>query len=104
MTMLWASDVVTPILVGATGNVQGSLLAIGGSAVAIGAVVLGLRAGWRLFKHVVADGSDARRDWSYQSAEYDDEMNATGPDHADYEQSPAEQDAAAKSYLDRYRS
>ena len=104
MTMLWASDVVTPILVGATGNVQGSLLAIGGSAVAIGAVVLGLRLGWRLFKRLLSDGSDGNQDWSYQQAEYDDEMNATGPDHLDYEQSPAEQDAAAISYLDRYRS
>jgi hypothetical protein len=94
VAMLWASDVVTPILVGATGNVQGSLLAIGGSAVAVGTVVLGLRAGWKLFRRVVLDGPER----PYVGEDY------SGNDGSDYEQSATEQDSAASSYLDRYRN
>jgi len=44
--MIAVSDVVTPILQGVAGNIQGSLLNIGASAVVVGAVVLGLRKGW----------------------------------------------------------
>jgi hypothetical protein len=55
--MVVASDVATPIILGATGNIQGSLLDIGISVIGIGAVVLGLRKAWSLFKGMI-DGPD----------------------------------------------
>jgi hypothetical protein len=53
--------------------------------------------------HTMADYGDTDDSGWSQSQEYEDEMNATGPDHAAYEQSSAEQDSAASSYLARYK-
>ena len=65
--MIVASDVVTPIIVGATGGLQGSFLDIGVSVIVIGAVVLGLRKGWSLFKGMIDGGSSDR---SYSGKDY----------------------------------
>jgi hypothetical protein len=53
--------------------------------------------------HTMADYGDTDDSGWSQSQEYEDEMNATGPDHLDYEADAAEKNAAAISYLDRYR-
>ena len=64
--MIVASDVVTPIIVGATGGLQGSFLDIGVSVIAIGAVVLGMRKAWSLFKGMIDGGSQG----SYSGKDY----------------------------------
>jgi hypothetical protein len=55
--MLDLSGPVVPIIMGATGNIQGSFLHIGESAIIVGAVVLGPRKGWALFRGMI-EGSD----------------------------------------------
>jgi len=52
-TMASAADVVTPVITAATTDLQTTLLAVGGVAIGIGAVVLALRKGWRFFKGMI---------------------------------------------------
>ena len=47
------ADVVTPVITTATTDLQTTLLATGGAAITIGAVVLALRKGWRFFKGMI---------------------------------------------------
>lgn len=48
-----AADVVTPVISSATTDLQGTLLATGGAAIGVGAVVLALRKGWKFFKGMI---------------------------------------------------
>lgn len=123
------SDVLGPLLGPVAGSLQVALMGVGGVALGIGVTVWLLKKAWGLFKGLVSDpmvrgmtwnydgnhpggAMNERgvstvgdgRDWSYESAEYDHEMNMTGPDHEQFhDATAAEQDAAAVSYLDRYR-
>lgn len=47
------SDPVTTTLTSATGDLQTELLAAGGAAVGIGAVVFALRKGWKFFRSMI---------------------------------------------------
>ena len=47
------SDPVTTTLTSATSGLQTELLAAGGAAVGIGAVVFALRKGWKFFKGMI---------------------------------------------------
>lgn len=51
--LLASVDVVTPVITGATADLQTTLLATGGAAIGIGGVVLALRKGWRFFKGMI---------------------------------------------------
>lgn len=72
--MMHTADVVTPILMGATGNISGSFLNIGIAAIAVGAVVFGLRKGWQLFRHLLNEGNGSNEHYSRidYSGTYDD--------------------------------
>jgi hypothetical protein len=41
------------VVTAATADLQATLLAVGGAAIGIGAVVLALRKGWRFFKGMI---------------------------------------------------
>jgi hypothetical protein len=47
------ADPVTTALTGATADLQTELLAAGGAAIGIGAVVFALKKGWRFFKSFI---------------------------------------------------
>jgi hypothetical protein len=130
---LAAGDVVVPpldpiaILTSVGTPIGEALLGTGGVAIGIGVAVWALKTAWGLFKGLIDeplvrgmtwnyDGSHPGgavgerdstvgdgRDWSFESQEYADEMAATGPDHLEYEADVAAKNAAAVSYLDRYR-
>jgi len=48
-----AADVVTPVITTATTDLQPTLLAVGGLAIGVSAVVLALRKGWRFFAGMI---------------------------------------------------
>jgi hypothetical protein len=122
------ADVLGPLLGPVAGSLRVALMGVGGLAIGIYVTVWALQKAWGLFKGLASDpmvrgmtwnydgshpgGSVGERgvstvgdgiDWSDQQAEYDAEMNATGPDHEQYEADGSAKDAAAISYLDRYR-
>jgi len=121
----WAAtvgvDQLGPLLGPVAGSLKVALLGVGGVAIGIGVSVWAMKKCWLLFKGLLDNGAvreatwgipndsgsmawvQSGRDWSGQSAEYDAEMNSTGPDYLDYEADTAQKDAAAVSYLDRYR-
>lgn len=47
------SDTVSSTISSATSSLQGDLLAVGGTAIGIGAVVFALRKGWKFFRGMV---------------------------------------------------
>jgi hypothetical protein len=60
-----ASDIAGPIIMGATGHIQGTFLNIGASALIVGAVVLALRKGWSMFRNMIDGPSTPYRGEDY---------------------------------------
>lgn len=129
LMLVTGANVAAPFLAPLLVALRSAVLGVGGVAIGIGVTIWALKKMWVLFKGLLDDGlvrgmtwnydgghpggamnergastvGDGR-DWSRESAEYDLEMNSTGPDHEQYSgQTAGEQDAAASSYLDRYR-
>ena len=123
------ADVLGPLLGPVAGSLQTALLGVGGVALGIGVTVWALKNAWLLLKGLVADPMVRGMTWNYdgnhpggamnergesfgdstasfneRAEDYDNAAEAYGEaaDKAE-EATRLEQDAAAISYLDRYR-
>jgi len=112
MTMLWAADVVTPVLVPVALSLKSAFLGGGSLAIGIGVAVWSLKKGWLLFKDLISDDRVRDMTWDYSgrmaemdaAAAADSSYASEGTwDATDAAEEARSQDAAASSYLDRYR-